>query len=48
MPNPRSESRIKLTASLRERTPSFPKAEERWLLTVLSDRNSCSAIWLFM
>ena len=48
MPNPRSESRIRLTASLRERTPSFPNAEERWLLTVLSDRNRRSAIWLFM
>jgi hypothetical protein len=40
MPNPRSGSRIRLTASLRERTPSLPKAEERWLLTVLSARNS--------
>jgi hypothetical protein len=44
MPKPRSGSRMRFTASLRERTPSLPNAEERWLLTVLSARNSCSAI----
>ena len=48
IPRPRSGSRMRFTASLRERTPSLPNAEERWLLTVLSARNSCSAIWLFM
>ena len=42
--SPRSGSRIRLTTSLRERTPSFPNAEDRWLLTVLSARNSCPAI----
>ncbi len=31
IPSPRSGSRIRLTASLRERTPSLPNAEERWL-----------------
>lgn len=36
MPRPWDGSRIRLTASFRERTPSLLKADERWLLTVLS------------
>ena len=39
-PRPRSGSRIIVAASLRDETPSLLKAEERWLLTVLSARNS--------
>ena len=44
-PRPRSGSRIRATASLRDETPSLPKAEDRWLFTVLSARNSSAAIW---
>src|SRR4051812_10045415 len=41
----RWSSRKSAAASWRERTPNLAKAEERWLLIVLSERNSCSAIW---
>jgi hypothetical protein len=45
MPRPADlGSRMTVVASLREETPSFEKAEERWLLTVLSARKSCEAI----
>ena len=37
---PSAGSSSSATASLRERTPSFAKADTRWLLTVLSARNS--------
>ena len=40
-----SSSRKSAAASQRERTPSLPKTEERWLLMVLSERNSRLAIW---
>src|SRR4029077_1941038 len=40
-----SSSRKSAAASRRERTPNLAKAEERWLLIVLSERNSSSAIW---
>ena len=45
--SPSSGSISRAAASFRERTPSFWKAVERWLLTVLSARNSRFAIWRF-
>ena len=38
MPSRLLGARISVTASWRERTPSFANAEERWHLTVLSAR----------
>src|SRR6478672_4234031 len=42
--NPATGSRIIVAASLRERTPSLVYADDRWLFTVLSARNSFAAI----
>src|SRR5437868_3083121 len=48
VPSPELWSRMRAVASLRELTPSFANADERWLLTVLSATKSFRAISPFV